>query len=215
MPANDKRARGVELTGSRDAVPDRRPLVVAMTGASGAPYGVRFLERALGVGHAVDLVLSTNAEQVLRAELPHPLDLLLLASESAGRLAVHRASDLAARIASGSYPTLGMVVIPCSAGTLGRVAAGVSSSLIERAADVHLKERRPLVLVVREMPLNTLHLENMLRLSRAGAVIMPASPGFYGRPETIEDLLDFVVERVFQALGLPLEGALRWTGEGV
>jgi 4-hydroxy-3-polyprenylbenzoate decarboxylase len=123
---------------------------------------------------------------------------------------VHDWRDLAAPVASGSFPVRAMVVVPCSMGTIGRLAAGLSGNLIERAADVSLKEGRPLVLVPRETPLGQIHLRNLLELSRAGAIILPAMPGFYHRPRTVEEVADHVVLKIMDRLGLPCERVKRW-----
>jgi 4-hydroxy-3-polyprenylbenzoate decarboxylase len=156
------------------------------------------------------LVASDTAEQVCAFE-GHPLPKAW--EPSAGlpaRLVRHRPADLFAAPASGSFRHLGMVVLPCSAGTVGRLAAGTSDSLLLRAADVCLKERRPLVIVVRETPLSRIHLRNLLELSDAGAVILPANPGFYQKPSSIEELVDGLLDRVFDQLGLPMELSPRW-----
>ncbi|MBI4879173.1 MAG: UbiX family flavin prenyltransferase [Planctomycetes bacterium] len=175
-------------------------LVVAMTGASGALYGVRFVLRAVELGAQVDLVISAAGDLVARAELgfsPDPgeqpfADLLGAGARRVRRIPV---DDCAADVASGSAAVSGMVVIPCSMGSLARIAAGTSQSLIERAADVTLKERRPLVLVPRETPLNRIHLRNMAAAAEAGAILLPAMPSFYAGERTIEDLVDTVVDR--------------------
>jgi 4-hydroxy-3-polyprenylbenzoate decarboxylase len=198
--------------------------VVGVTGGSGAPYARRLLQALLEAGHQLKLVVTESGERVLAIELGLRLEGTL--SERAeqwrsflGRpagdpaLELFHPRDMAASISSGSFPTSGMVVIPCSMGTLARIAAGVSSTLVERAADVTMKERRPLVLVPRETPLNAIHLENMLRLRRAGADILPAAPGFYHQPRTIDDLLDFIVARVLDRLGIEHELFRRWTGD--
>jgi 4-hydroxy-3-polyprenylbenzoate decarboxylase len=198
--------------------------VVGVTGGSGAPYARRLLQTLLEAGHQVKLVVTESGERVLAIELGLQLEGTL--SERAeqwrsflGRpagdpaLELFHPRDMAASISSGSFPSSGMVVIPCSMGTLARIAAGVSSTLVERAADVTMKERRPLVLVPRETPLNAIHLENMLRLRRAGADILPAAPGFYHQPRTIDDLLDFIVARVLDRLGIEHELFRRWTGD--
>ena len=198
--------------------------VVAVSGGSGAPYARRLLQVLLEAGHQVKLVVTESGERVLAIELGLRLEGTL--SERAeqwrsflGRpagdpaLELFHPRDMAASIASGSFPTSGMVVIPCSMGTLARIAAGVSTTLVERAADVTMKERRPLVLVPRETPLNDIHLENMLRLRRAGADILPAAPGFYHQPRTIDDLVDFIVARVLDRLGIEHQLLRRWTGD--
>ena len=192
----------------------RNPLIVAMTGASGAPYGVRLLRRLIALGVAVDLVVSEAAERVLHSELGITSSTRdLIGSEPGELLARHRLDDIGAAIASGSYPTRGMVVIPCSMGTLARIAHGISQNLIERAADVQMKEGRPLVVVVRESPLSLIHLRNMVLLKEAGATVLPASPGFYHRPKTVDDLLDFVVDRCLTTLEIVGAPRAVWQGE--
>jgi 4-hydroxy-3-polyprenylbenzoate decarboxylase len=169
-------------------------------------------------------VVTESAERVLAIEmdlrLEGPLDERVEQWRSfLGRpsgdpaLELFHLRDMAASISSGSFLTSGMVVIPCSMGTLARIAAGVSSTLVERAADVTMKERRPLVLVPRESPLNEIHLENMLRLRRAGVDILPAAPGFYHHPQTIDDLVDFIVARVLDRLRVENQLFRRWTGD--
>ena len=193
-----------------------KPLVVAITGASGAIYGRGVVEAALATGRRVELVASAPARRVARGELEadwtrEALDEWLGARAANVRL--HAPDDIGAAIASGSFPTQAMIVAPCSAGTAGRIAGGLSETLIERAADVHLKERRPLVLVVRETPLSAIHLENLLRLARAGATVLPASPGFYARPKGIDDLVRFVVERALAAAGIEAPRSIEWHGD--
>jgi len=192
-------------------------LVVAITGASGSIYGVRLLEVLLATGRRVHLVISPAGRQVLAHELdlavssenPQPAD-LLGHDVGDGELILHDHDDFTAGIASGSFPTAGMAICPCSMGTLAAIAGGLSSNLIHRAADVHLKEHRRLVLVPRETPMGIIGLENMRSAATAGAVILPASPGFYHRPESIEDLVDFVVARVCDQLGVEAELTRRW-----
>jgi 4-hydroxy-3-polyprenylbenzoate decarboxylase len=188
-----------------------RRLVVAVTGASGAIYAVRMLRASLELGLAVDLVVSDYGQRLLIEECDLNLKTTTVQAwleraygpaERGGRLTVHRERDLDACIASGSQAWDGMVVIPCSMKTLAGIAAGAASNLIERAADVTLKERRPLILVPRETPLNLIQLENLVRVARAGAAVVPAMPAFYTRPRTIEDLADFIVGRVLQLLGI-------------
>lgn len=198
--------------------------VVGVSGASGAPYARRLLQVLLEAGHQVKLVVTESGERVLAIELGLRLEGPLgeraeqwrsFLGRPAGdpALELFHPRDMAASISSGSFPTSGMVVIPCSMGTLARIAAGVSSTLVERAADVTMKERRPLVLVPRETPLNEIHLENMLRLRRAGVDILPAAPGFYHRPRSIDDLVDFIVGRVLGRLGIETELFRRWSGD--
>jgi len=153
----------------------------------------------------VHLVLTTGARRVYAREGGDPAELEVYAD------AVHDPDDLGAALASGSFRTAGMVVVPASASTVGKLAAGIADNLLLRAAFVHLKERRPLVLVLRETPLPAVTLEALLKLARAGAVVLPASPGFYHRPETIDDLLGFVSQRVLDHLGLEGDGT-RWEG---
>jgi len=198
--------------------------VVGVTGGSGAPYARRLLQVLLEAGHHVKLVITESGERVLAIELGLRLEGTLDERAEQWRsflerppgdpaLELFHPRDMAASISSGSFPTSGMVVIPCSMGTLARIAAGVSTTLVERAADVTMKERRPLVLVPRETPLNDIHLENMLRLRRAGADILPAAPGFYHQPRTVDDLVDFIVGRVLDRLGIEHQLLRRWTGD--
>ena len=197
---------------------ERPRIAVAWTGASGLAYGVRLVEALLGSGTGVDLVVSPTVAATAAAELDVSLaDVVagLRALGGSGALREHAADDFASPLASGSAAPAGMAVCPCSMGTLARIAAGTSETLLLRAADVCLKERRPLVLVPRETPLASHHLENMLRLSRNGAVILPAMPGFYHRPRTVADLVDFVVQRVCDHLGVAVDLVPRWgTGPG-
>ncbi len=196
-----------------------RTIALAITGASGARYGLRLLEMLLRREEEVYLMISAPGRMVLEAEadlrLPsRPTEIQSILSArfktDANRLRVFAKEDWSSPVASGSNPPRAMVVCPCTSGTLGALANGNSRSLIERAADVALKERRPLVLVVREMPFSVIHLENMLRLARAGAVIMPANPGFYHRPRTADELVDFVVARVLDHLAIPHGLLPRW-----
>ncbi len=186
---------------------DPLPLVLAMTGASGAPYALRLLQVLCRSGRTVHLTISTSGAQVLREETGIALSLTRfdpapLGDLGSGRLIYHHQSDFNAGIASGSFRTAGMVVSPCSMSTLAGVAHGITSNLITRAADVHLKERRKLILVPRETPLSLIHLENMTGVTRAGAIVLPAMPGWYHRPEGLDDLVDFVVARICDQLGV-------------
>jgi len=190
---------------------------VAITGASGAAYGVALVRALTRLGHRVHLVVSEGGARVLRHECDIALsssapDPALLAPEHADRIEPHACANYGASIASGTYPLAGMAVCPCSMGTLGRIAAGTAENLVTRAADVCIKERRPLVLVPRETPFSLIHLENMARLSRAGAIVLPANPGFYQRPESIEDLVDFVVARVLDQWGVAHDLQEPWQG---
>lgn len=189
-------------------------ILVAITGASGSIYGLRLLEELLRGGHQVTLVASQSGLEVCRYETGVDLaDAALLRQRwqlPEDRLMVRSASDLWAPEASGSAAPDAMVIAPCSMGTLGRVAAGISGNLIERAADVMLKEARPLLLVPRETPFSPIHLENLLKLSRCGARIIPAMPAFYQKPESIDDLVDFVVGKVLDQLGVQHSLFKRW-----
>jgi 4-hydroxy-3-polyprenylbenzoate decarboxylase len=196
-----------------------RTVTLALTGASGMPFGLRLLECLLRADARVQLLYSPAAQVVAKQEcdltLPvQPREAARMLGERygarAGQLNVYAREDWYAPVASGSNPGDAMAVCPCSMGTLGAIAGGLADNLIERAADVMLKERRPLVLVPRETPLSAIHLENMLKLARAGAVILPPAPGFYTRPQSIDDLVDFVVARVLDHLGVAHELVPRW-----
>ena len=190
------------------------PLVLALTGASGAPYGVRLLEILARNRIPVWLITSEHGMRLLQEECGiGSLDALRQATGGDWSSVVNYPDgDRGALPASGSRRTAGMVICPCSMGTLAAVAAGTSRSLVERAADVTLKERRKLVLVTREAPLSVIHLRNMVAVAEAGAVVLPASPGFYHRPTEVGQLVDFVVQRIIDQVGLDLEVAPRWGG---
>jgi 4-hydroxy-3-polyprenylbenzoate decarboxylase len=182
-------------------------LVVGLTGASGAPYALDLLQTLAALPVEVHLVVSAGARRVLAAEADRPV-----AEVEAMAGVVYDDRDVGAAVASGSFLTLGMAVVPCSASTLAKVAHGLADTLITRAAHVHLKERRPLVLVPREAPYSRPMLEAMLRAHDGGARILPASPGFYHRPEGIPDLLGFVTARVLDQLGVDHRRSSRWGG---
>lgn len=190
------------------------PIVMAITGASGAPYGIRLLEQLLVAEKRLHLIVSSHGFRLLSTESDvGSIDALRAAvgAERFDRLVtVNDDADRGAAPASGSALAGGMVICPCSMGTVASIAAGTSRSLVERAADVALKERRPLIMVTRETPLSRIHLENMLRVTEAGATVIPASPGFYHRPQGISDLVDFVVARVLDHLGVPNSLVPRW-----
>ena len=194
------------------------PLVVAITGASGACYAIRLLEVLLRNQVPVHLTISPSATQVLHEELDlqvnvdhfSPDQLLGEIDYSLDTLTYHSYRDYFTPIASGSFRTSGMIVVPCSGSTLSAIAYGSSNNLIQRAADVHLKERRKLILVPRETPLSIVHLENMKKVSEAGAVVLPASPGFYHGAKTIDDLVDFVVSRILDQVDVGNELITRW-----
>ena len=193
------------------------PLVVAVTGASGAPYAVRLLEALVRAAQPTWLVVSSHGWRLLATESDIPDEASLRRHVGATRwdanVRVFDDADRGAAPASGSTRTAGMIICPCSMGTVAAIAHGTSRSLIERSADVTLKERRRLIVVPRETPLSDIHLENLLKLSRAGAVVLPAAPGYYNRPQAIEDLVDFVVARVLDHAGVPHGLSQRWTGK--
>ena len=196
------------------------PIVLGVTGASGAPYGVRLLEVLLDAGREVHLSISPSGAAVLATELGRRIDLdrfdaaalLGKPAPAAGRLLYHHHRDLMAPIASGSFLTAAMVICPCSGSTLAAVAHAMGENLIHRAAEVHLKERRKLVVVPRETPLSLPQLKNMQAIHEAGAVVLPAAPGFYARAETVADLVDFVVARICDQLGVANALVRRWGG---
>jgi 4-hydroxy-3-polyprenylbenzoate decarboxylase len=222
-----------------------RNIVLALTGASGAVYGLRLVEVLVSAGYSVHLTISPAAVEVFKRELGLTLDLdnfrpeqLLVSDEQvngdnklksvkgpsivsassvfsdsavyAGKLIYHHFRDYSAGIASGSFLTGGMVICPCSMGTLASLATGQSQNLIHRAADVHLKERRKLIVVPRETPLSIIALDNMKRLAEAGAIVLPAMPGFYNDPTSIPDLVDFIVARICDQLGVDHDLTKRW-----
>lgn len=193
------------------------PIVFGITGASGAPYAVRLLQALTAAHRSVSLIVSKYGLRLLATEAGiESMDALRDAvgiDAWASYVEVFSNDDRGAAPGSGSALTAGMIVCPCSMGTLSAIAVGASRSLIERAADVTLKERRKLILVPRETPLSAIHLGNMLRLSRAGAVILPAAPGFYHRPKQVSDLVDFVVARMLDQLGVEQKLVTRWKGE--
>jgi 4-hydroxy-3-polyprenylbenzoate decarboxylase len=191
------------------------PLVFAITGASGAPYAVRLLEALVAARQQVWLIVSDHGLRLLQTEVGiGSIDVLrdrVGAQSWDAQVRIFDDRDRGALPASGSVPTAGMVICPCSMGTIAAISQGTSRSLVERAADVVLKERRRLVMVPRETPYSAIHLENMLRLTRAGAIVLPASPGFYHRPQRIEELVDFVVGRILDHVGVKHE-LPRWSG---
>jgi flavin prenyltransferase len=199
-------------------------LVLAVTGASGSAYGVRLLDVLLRAGRTVHLVISPAAVDVFDREVGRPIDLdrfdpaAFLGPAAGdldfGRLHYHHFRNFQAGIASGSFLTAGMAVCPCSMGSIAAIAHGTGDNLIHRAADVHLKERRKLVLVPRETPLGLVQLRNLTALAEAGAVVLPAMPGFYTRPRTVQDMVDFVVGRVCDQLGVLHKLFDRWSSAG-
>ena len=197
----------------------KRPVALAFTGASGAAYGLRLLECLLQAERSVYLLYSQAAQIVFKMEcdleLPSSSEeaekvLSEKFSVSPGQLKIFGRQQWMAPVASGSNPPEAMVVCPCTTGTLASMAAGLSQDLIDRAADVVLKEKKKLILVVRETPFSVLHLENMLKLAKAGAVIMPANPGFYEAPQSLQGVIDFMVARILDHLDVPHQLMHRW-----
>ena len=192
----------------------RLPLILAITGASGAPYAVRLLQQLVEHAVPVWLIVSSHGFRLLETE--SNIASLADLREATGAdgfdnfVTVFDDNDRGAKPASGSARSAGMIICPCSMGTVSAVAHGTSRSLVERAADVVLKERRPLLLVTRETPLSLVHLENMTAATRAGAVVMPAAPGFYHRPDSINDLVDFIVARILDHVGIEHRLGKRW-----
>jgi 4-hydroxy-3-polyprenylbenzoate decarboxylase len=197
--------------------------VVGISGGSGAPYTRRVIEGLVDAGHDAKVVITDAGRRVFEIELgiyltgdpetdTRTLMERLDPGSGAGSLELFDQRNIAATIASGSYDSAGMVVLPCSMGTLARIANGVSSNLLERAADVMLKERRKLILVPRETPLNLIHLRNMTAVTEAGAIVLPAMPGFYHRPESVGDLVDMIAGRVLDTLGVESTLLRRWQG---
>ncbi|SEM96076.1 flavin prenyltransferase UbiX [Halomonas caseinilytica] len=195
------------------------PVTVAITGASGAQYGLRLIEVLVAADHEVWVMISKAAHMVIATEtdddLPARPERLVVAltqryGAKPGQIRCFGREDWMAPVASGSGASSAMVICPCSTGTLSAVACGASNNLIERAADVALKERRTLVLVPRETPLSAIHLEHMLALTRQGAVVLPAAPGFYHRPREVEDMIDFIVARILNQLGISHRLVPRW-----
>lgn len=199
-----------------------RPLILGITGASGLIYAVRALKFLLAADYAIELVASKSTYMVWQAEnaIRMPLEVAQqeqfwrqqTGGEMGGKLRCHPWGDVGANIASGSFRTLGMVIMPCSMSTVGKLAAGLSSDLLERAADVQLKEGRKLVIVPRETPFSLIHLRNLTTLAEAGARIVPAIPAWYHNPQTIEDLVDFVAARVLDQVDIDCVPLKRWEG---
>jgi 4-hydroxy-3-polyprenylbenzoate decarboxylase len=185
-----------------------RGLIVGISGASGAIYGIRLLETLRRLGIQSHLVMSKAAEMTISYEIDrHPADVKKLAD------VVYPIGDLGAPISSGSFPTMGMIIAPCSVRSLAEIATGVTSSLLTRAADVTLKERRRLVLMLRETPLHSGHLRNMLALSDMGAIVAPPVPAFYARPKNLEEMVDHSIGRVLDLFGIDTGRVKRWAGE--
>ncbi|WP_280561370.1 MULTISPECIES: flavin prenyltransferase UbiX [unclassified Chromohalobacter] len=197
----------------------QKPVTVALTGASGAQYGLRLIDCLVAARHRVLVLISKAAQMVIATETdvslpsnPERLSEALRERSGAvpGQIRCFAREDWMAPVASGSGAPSAMVICPCSTGTLSAVATGASNNLIERAADVALKERRQLILVPRETPFSAIHLEHMLTLTRMGAVILPAAPGFYHRPQTLDDMIDFIVARILNQLDIAHTLMPRW-----
>ena len=199
-----------------------KPLIIGVSGASALIYAVRALKYLLEADYSIELVASRAAAMVWQAEekinMPAEPDLQAefwreqAGVAIAGKLTCHRWGNVGANIASGSFQTLGMLVIPCSMSTVAKIAAGLSSDLLERAADVQIKEGRPLVIVPRDTPFSLIHLRNMTTLAETGVKIVPASPAWYHHPKTVEDLVDFIVARALDQLGIDCIPIERWEG---
>ncbi|MDQ3932089.1 MAG: UbiX family flavin prenyltransferase [Actinomycetota bacterium] len=212
------------MSGTSAGAAPRKPWVVGITGASGAIYARRLLQTLLADSHDVDLIVSNSARVVLRDEEKADVDDMTWRSDLRRWLGVDdallervvwwRSDDMAAGPSSGSYPTRGLLVVPCSMGTLAAVAGGGSSNLVQRAASVSLKEVRPTVLLFREAPLNRIHLTNLLAAHDAGCRIVPAAPGFYHQPTDLMQLVDFIVGRVLDAVGVHHDLYQRWRAQG-
>jgi 4-hydroxy-3-polyprenylbenzoate decarboxylase len=183
-------------------------IIVGITGATGVIYGVRLLERLREAGVETHLVISRWGARTLLHETPYSREQVEALAHTA-----YATSDMGAAISSGSFQTAGMIIAPCSARTLGAIANGFGDGLIHRAADVVLKERRKLLLAVREAPLSEIHIENMLKLARMGAVILPPVPAFYNNPRSLADIVEHTVARILDQFGIDVPGAVRWTGE--
>lgn len=213
---------GVTTIEVTQKIDQSRPIILGITGASALIYAVRALKHLLKAGHTVDVIASKSVAMVWQAEEgvrmplePEQQSLFwreLAEVPEAGTLTCHAWGNVGATIASGSFRTQGMLIMPCSMSTVGKLAAGLSASLLERAADVQLKEGRKLVIVPRETPLSLIHLRNLTALAEAGAQIVPAIPAWYHKPQTIDDLVDFVVARALDQFGLDCVPLNRWDG---
>ncbi|MGC8755574.1 MAG: UbiX family flavin prenyltransferase [bacterium] len=187
-------------------------IVVAVTGASGSVYALGLIKWLVDNGYPVELIASDTGKKVFEYETGKRFSADTLTTEK-DLITIHDNDNLFSPLSSGSYKFSKIIIVPCSMGTLGRIATGSGTKLIERVADVALKERRRLVIVPRETPLNTIHLENMLKLSSAGAIILPAIPAFYHKPKTIDDMVSFIVSKILDAVDIPNNLYKRWTGK--
>lgn len=187
-------------------------IIVGLTGASGSILAYKVIEQLLELGHEVHFLASQLGEKVMAYELERPYGEILEAFKAHDHFNSYTNDDLFAPLASGSYPMDAMCVVPCSMGTMAKIAHGISDNLLCRAADVTLKERRTLVLVVRETPLSTIHLENMLKLSQCGVILMPPVPAYYHRPQTVDDITTQSAARILKTLGIDTDQAVVWKG---
>lgn len=186
--------------------------VVGITGASGSIYGLRLLEELLKAGHYVHLVFTKNGQKVLEFEVEETMAVIMdRLNAFPGELVIHDNDDMFSSIASGSFKTDGMMIAPCSMGTLAKISSGITDTLLVRAADVMIKEKRRLLLVTRESPLNSIHLENMLKLSRMGVDIVPPVPAFYDKPKNLEEMVNFSVGRILASLDIENNLYTQWT----
>lgn len=191
-----------------------KDFIIGITGASGSIYGVRIIRSLLEEGHNVHCVVTDNGKKVMAYELEASFESILATfSGQLGSFYIYDNEDMFSAIASGSFATDGMIIAPCSMGTLGKISCGITDTLLVRAADVMLKERRQLILVTRESPLNAIHLENMLKLNKAGADIVPPMPAFYDKPKSIEELVDFSVGRIISKIGVETNLYTPWSSK--
>lgn len=191
---------------------DKRPLILAISGASGAAYGLSIAQKIVEQNIPLQLLISPVAEDIILQETGRSADDWIRKLSGMGTIIREDVSNFAASISSGSFRTRGMVIAPCSMGTLGRIAGGISANLIDRAADVCLKERRKLLLLARETPLSLIHLENMTKLTRAGAIIMPPVPALYSAPSSVQEIIDQTADRVLDLFDISSPAAYRWKG---
>lgn len=191
---------------------ENKPLILAISGASGAAYGLSIARKLIQMAIPLRLVISPVAKKIILQETGRNCDDWIQELSSTGDLFCEDVNNFAASISSGSFRTRGMIIAPCSMGTLGRIAGGISTNLIDRAADVCLKERRKLLLLARETPLSLIHLENMVKLTRSGAIIMPPVPALYSSPSSVQEIIDQTADRVLDLFDLPISTSFRWSG---
>jgi len=188
-----------------------KTIIIGITGASGSIYGLRLIEELAKRQFRIHVIATETARQVIKFETKTELDAFVANLNAFGaKITIEQLDDFFAAVASGSYKTSGMIIAPCSMGSLGAIANGISTNLLIRAADVCLKERRPLIILARETPLNSIALENMLKITQAGGMVFPATPGFYSKPKTLADLVDFMVGKVLDALSIENDLFKKW-----